>query len=135
MPLADDLHPRNFITKITHYERVVNVPNSMTVLSELLPIAVRMTEDGKTGIYNFTNPGAITHNEILTLYRRYIDESFTWENFSLEEQAKILKAGRSNNELDVRKLTTEYPEIEPIQVAIVHLFERMRDNLKYSQKI
>jgi hypothetical protein len=30
---------------------------------------------------------------------QYIDPQFTWVNFSLEEQAKILKAGRSNNEL------------------------------------
>src|SRR5690606_4826308 len=37
MPLADDLVPRNFITKITKYEKVVNVPNSMTVLYDLLP--------------------------------------------------------------------------------------------------
>jgi len=43
MPLSDDLHPRNFISKITKYERVVNIPNSMTVLHDLLPIAVKMS--------------------------------------------------------------------------------------------
>ena len=97
MPLSDDLAPRNFITKITKYAKVVNVPNSMTVLHELLPISIKMTERGLKGVYNFTNPGAISHNEILTLYKQYIDPNFTWVNFSLEEQAKILKAGRSNN--------------------------------------
>ncbi len=43
-----------------------------------------------TGIYNFCNPGAISHNQVLTIYREEVDPSFQWENFSIEEQAKIL---------------------------------------------
>ncbi len=114
MPISDDLHPRNFITKISKYERVVNIPNSMTVLHDLLPVAIDMSEKEVLGIINFTNPGVISHNEILDLYKKvfvacmlyvshslvqYINPNFTYKNFSLEEQAKILKAGRSNNEL------------------------------------
>lgn len=129
MPLSDRItDSRNFITKITKYEKVVNVPNSMTVLTEFLPIAQDMMYNRKIGVYNFTNPGYITHNSILSLYRKHIDNSFTWENFSLEEQSKILKAGRSNNELNVDKLLSEYPEIEHINVAIEKLFIRMKNN-------
>ena len=65
MPLSDTLHPRNFITKITRYEKVVNIPNSMTILTDLLPVAVDMMRKSKVGVYNFTNPGVISHNEIL----------------------------------------------------------------------
>jgi len=70
MPLSDDLHPRNFITKITKYQKVVNIPNSMSVLHELLPIAIDMTKKELKGVYNFTNPGVISHNEILSLYKQ-----------------------------------------------------------------
>lgn len=129
MPLSDDLSPRNFITKITKYQKVVNVPNSMTILHEMLPIAADMLINNKVGIYNFTNPGIISHNQILTLYQKYIDPDFTWTNFSLNEQSKILKAGRSNNHLNVDKLKSEYPNLEDIQVGIVKLFERMQHNL------
>lgn len=58
-----------------------------------------MTKKERKGVYNFTNPGTLSHNEILALYKQYIDPSFTWTNFTLEEQAKVIKAGRSNNEL------------------------------------
>ncbi|KAJ6347520.1 hypothetical protein OIU76_004070 [Salix suchowensis] len=82
MPISCDLaNPRNFITKITRYDKVVNIPNSMTILDELLPISIEMAKRNLTGIYNFTNPGVVSHNEILEMYRDYIDPKFTWKNF------------------------------------------------------
>ena len=85
------------------------------------------------GVFNFTNPGAISHNEILHLYKQYIDPSFTYKNFTLEEQAKILAVGRSNNELDSSKLVETCRqfgvEIPPIKKSIVGVFERMQKNL------
>jgi len=125
MPISDDLHPRNFITKITKYERVVNIPNSMTILTDLLPASISMAKRSLTGIYNFTNPGAISHNEILDLFAKYVRPGFTYKNFTEEEQDKILKARRSNNELDASKLVAACPEIKPIKEAIIGVMERM----------
>jgi hypothetical protein len=72
------------------YNKVVNIPNSMTVLPELVPVAIEMSKRKLTGIMNYTNPGAISHNEILELYKQYIDPTFTWENFTIEEQVLFL---------------------------------------------
>ena len=132
MPISDDLSSRNFITKIVKYDRVVNVPNSMTVLTELLPVSLVMAERSLVGIYNFCNPGAISHNEVLDLYKKYIDPEYTYTNFTLEEQEKILKAGRSNNTLDHTKLmeACEGLEINEIHVAMEKVFQRMRSNLE-----
>jgi len=133
MPISDDLEPRNFITKISKYERVVNIPNSMTVLHDLLPVAIDMAEKGLKGVINFTNPGVVSHNEILDLYKQYIDPKFEYKNFSLDEQAKILKAGRSNNELDTTYLSSLYPTVPHIQESIKGVFQRMADNIKRRQ--
>ena len=46
MPISDDLNPRNFVTKISKYEHVVNIPNSMSVLHDLLPASIAMTLHG-----------------------------------------------------------------------------------------
>ena len=51
------------------------------------------------GVFNFCNPGAISHNEILDLYKQVIDPTFEYSNFTIEEQNKILVAKRSNNTL------------------------------------
>ncbi|KAE8732240.1 Bifunctional dTDP-4-dehydrorhamnose 3,5-epimerase/dTDP-4-dehydrorhamnose reductase [Hibiscus syriacus] len=125
MPISSDLtNPRNFITKITRYNKVVIIPNSMTILDELLPISIEMGKRNLTGIWNFTNPGVVSHNEILEKYRDYIDPGFTWNNFNFEEQAKVILARRSNNEIDANKLKSEFPELLSIKESFIkYVFE------------
>ena len=134
MPVSDDLHPRSFVTKITSYAYVVDIPNSNTILHDLLPCAVLLASNNEVGVYNFTNPGAVSHNEVLELYRRIVDPSFTWKNFSLEEQAKVIKAGRSNCYLDTGKLERKVAElggseIPEIMEAYKMCFRRMKEGI------
>ncbi|SPJ78786.1 uncharacterized protein FTOL_07177 [Fusarium torulosum] len=130
MPVSDDLHPRNFVTKILNYDHVVNVPNSNTILYDLLPISIALAEHRETGVLNFTNPGAISHNQVLTLFRDIIRPSLTWRNFSLEEQSHVIKAGRSNCMLDTSKLEAKAREygftIPDVHRAYRLCFERMK---------
>lgn len=132
MPVSDDLHSRNFVTKISKYARVVDVPNSNTILHDLLPAAVLMAEHNDLGVYNFTNPGAISHNEVLALFKKIVRPSFEWQNFTLEEQAKILKAGRSNCKLDTTKLVDKLKEygfeVPEVHEAYEQCFKRMVQN-------
>jgi 3,5-epimerase/4-reductase len=134
MPVSDTLHPRSFVTKISGYEHVVNIPNSHSILHDLLPCSVILASHNETGVYNFVNPGAISHNQVLTLYKKYIDPGFTWKNFSLEEQAKILKADRSNCELDtgklVRKMRKYGVEVPDVFEGYERCFQRMADGLR-----
>mmetsp|Transcript_48129 Transcript_48129/g.56258 ORF Transcript_48129/g.56258 Transcript_48129/m.56258 type:complete len:329 (+) Transcript_48129:81-1067(+) len=133
MPISDDLFHRNFVTKIAKYDRIVNIPNSMTVLTEMLPASLGMANKGLTGVYNFTNPGVISHNQVMDLYTKYIDPTYTYKNFTVEEQAKVIKAGRSNNELDTTKLMADMPDgivINDILTACDLCFQRMKVNLE-----
>ena len=118
MPIVGYHHPRNFITKITQYAKVCSIPNSMTVLPTLLPYLVEMIERGVLGTMNLTNPGVISHNEILAMYRDAVDPTFTWENFSIEEQDAVLASRRSNNLLDTTRLETMFAGVPGIRVAI-----------------
>ena len=40
----------------------------MTTLTEMLPVSLIMAERKLMGVYNFCNPGAISHNECLDMY-------------------------------------------------------------------
>ena len=121
MPITDEIHPRNFITKITLYDKICSVPNSMTVLPELLPLMIDMCKNHVTGTVNLTNPGLITHNEILEMYKEIVDSDFKWENFDIDEQRKILESERSNNYLDTGRLESLY--------NVKHIKESVRDVL------
>lgn len=106
MPITGSPNPRNFITKITNYARICSVPNSMTVLDELLPAAIQMIARDVCGTVNLTNPGLISHDEMLAMYREIVDPGFKWVNMSIEEQSAVLASGRSNNYLDTTRLET-----------------------------
>lgn len=118
MPITSTNNERNFITKITKYSKICSIPNSMTVLDELIPIMIDMAENRKVGTVNMTNPGVISHNEILEMYKEIVDPTFTWTNFTVEEQDQILLSKRSNNMLDTMCLETDYPNVNPIKDAV-----------------
>lgn len=118
MPINNEKNGRNFITKIVTYDKVCSVPNSMTVLPELLPIVLDMMKHKITGTVNLTNPGLISHNEILEMYKEIVDPNFEWTNFTQEEQRSILAADRSNNFLNTSKLESLYPQIKNIKDSV-----------------
>lgn len=128
MPISCDRSPRNFITKITTYEKICSIPNSMTVLEEILPIMIDMAKNKTVGTFNMTNPGKISHNEILEMYKEIVNPDFTWKNFSHEEMLKILAADRSNNELTTDKLKGLYPALRPVHDAVRATLEEMKKN-------
>lgn len=125
MPVSDELD-KGFIGKIIQYKKVINIPNSLTVLDDLLPIAVDMTLRGIKGNFNLVNPGTISHHEVLNLYKQYIDQEHTYEVFTIEEQDKKLRARRANAELSAAKLLKLYPNISCIKNSLIELFKRIK---------
>jgi 3,5-epimerase/4-reductase len=97
----------------------------MTVLDDFFPVFLDLMVRRKTGTYNCTNPGLISHNDILEKYRDIVDSSFTWKNFTLEEQSKVLKSDRSNNLLDTTLLESEYPEIKSIAESVNNILLKL----------
>jgi hypothetical protein len=128
MPITDEFNKRNFITKITTYDKVCSVPNSMSVLNELIPFMIDMSMKKLKGTVNLTNPGLISHNEILEMYKEIVDPKFTWKNFNIEEQNEILASGRSNNFLETFRLESLYP-VKNIKDSIRDILTNMKKNV------
>lgn len=109
MPIGEDIdHPRNLVAKLRNYTRLINLPNSVSVLSELLPISCHMTLNSHVGLYNLTNPGATTPAQIMTAF----DDTFPhlrkpWsavEDPEILFSSKAIVAPRSNCVLCSRAL-------------------------------
>lgn len=130
MPLDGMPGPRNFVTKITQYEKVINIPNSISVLEDFLMAADQLIKKRATGIYNMTNPGVIDHARILDLYTEIVDPTFSYQVFSVEEMEKITKARRSNCGLSSKKLEDEGIHMRPVEEAVRSALEAYARNLK-----
>jgi len=128
MPISSEPNDRNFINKIVNYEKICSVQNSMTILDDFFPIFIDLIINKKIGTWNCTNPGTISHNQILRLYREFIDPTFTWKNFSIQEQSNILKSERSNNKLDTFKLEAHY-DIKSIRDSMRNVLLNMAEQI------
>lgn len=117
MPIINQEHHRNFITKLTQYRQICSIPNSMTVLEDMYPVIIDMMKKKQKGTFNLCNSGMITHNEILTMYKEIIDPTITWQEFSKDEEC-LLKAKRSNTQLCTNKLYELYPDIPDIHTSV-----------------
>jgi dTDP-4-dehydrorhamnose reductase len=126
MPITHEYNERNFITKITNYKKVCSIPNSMTVLNELLPLMIELALRKEVGTINLTNPGVISHNEMLEMYKEIVDPAFTWENFTQEEQNTILLSKRSNNCLDTHVLQSFFPQVKTIKESVREILTKMK---------
>jgi len=63
------------------------------------------------------------------MYKEIIDPSFKWNNFTIEEQNKILASERSNNQLDSAKLLKLYPNIRDIKTGIKDILIQMKTTM------
>lgn len=129
MPITGEVNARNFITKITTYNKICSIDNSMSVLPDLLPLVIELMSMRKCGTLNFTNPGVISHNEILSMFREIVDNDFVWDNFEIEDQRKILKSDRSNNYLETKELESMF-KVKGIKESVRDILIEYRKSYK-----
>lgn len=123
MPISGNTHPKDFITKIVGFANICSVPNSMTVLDDLLPVMLDMALKNVTGTINLVNPGVISHDEILQMYKEIVDPNHNWMCVPFESLSH-LKSDRSNNAMSTEKLSTMYPHVMDIRTSIRNILMR-----------
>src|SRR3989344_5669865 len=68
MPIDSAPDPRNLITKLAGYPNVVDVENSVTVISDLLSVISALVEKRGTGVFHAVNSGTMKHRDLMALY-------------------------------------------------------------------
>jgi 3,5-epimerase/4-reductase len=129
MPITPNLHPRNFITKILNYKKICSYPNSMTYLPDLIQVMISISREAKSGTFNMTNPGSVSHEEILEYYNNHPLNKEKHDYTLIEEDTlnSLLKSKRSNNILDTSKLT-EHFKVRPIKECVFEAIDKILEN-------
>lgn len=128
MPITNHIDPRSFIAKITRYEKVISIPNSMSVLPELLPLLMELSKKKIVGTINLTNPGAITHGEILDIYTKIVNPNFKYEIMGIQELNNYVLGQRSNNYLETKLLQSYFPNVKPIKQSIQNILTKTEND-------
>jgi len=127
MPISSQDGPRNFISKIIAYPKICSIPNSMTVLDDILPMLAECMEKNVKGTLNATNPGVIDHRTILTWYKELQNPDHTWEEITNDILVTTqVKGARSNNYLETTRIQSLFPAILPIGESVRKILETNR---------
>lgn len=120
MPIDSEPGPRNLITKLAAYPRIVDVANSVTVVDDLFHALDAVTAKQATGIFHAVNPGVMRHRDLIALYEELVDPAHTNEWISPEELVTSGLAAklRSNNIMQNTRLPELGVLLRPIEVAL-----------------
>jgi dTDP-4-dehydrorhamnose reductase len=114
-------HPRNYLTKLLRYPRLLDARNSLTHLADFVPAALAFANlHPAPGLYNCTNPGALTTREITALLAATIAPGRAFEFFADEPEFMRTAATtpRSNCVLDSSKLAAAGLPLPPVHEAL-----------------
>lgn len=124
IPLDNRPQPKNLLTKLINYKRVIDMPNSVTYIPDFVKALKHLIEIQATGIYNTTNRGALRYPELLEIYKRYVPD-FKYEVVDF----KKLNLVRTNLILSTEKLENTGFKVRDIHEV---LEECVQEYLKYS---
>lgn len=98
--------PRNYITKLLTYDKLIDVENSVSHRGDFVRACMQlMRRHAAFGIYNVTNPGSITTRGVVELIQKYLGTSRKFEFFNnYDTFNSSVKTGRSNCTLSVEKM-------------------------------
>ena len=107
IPFNEGDSPRNYLTKVMRYARLLEATNSLSQLDEFVRACFECWQKRLPfGTYNVTNPGHVTTREVVDLIKKsgVCDKEFSFFDDETEFMAKAARTPRSNCVLDTTKL-------------------------------
>ena len=113
--------PRNYITKLMRYDRLLLATNSLSHLDQFADCCVASwVQRIPFGIYNLTNPGSVTTRDVVHLIRRHglSDKDFQFFDSESQFMQTAATAPRSNCVLDSSKAVAAGLPLKPVHEAL-----------------
>ena len=109
-PISCDFNPECYLSKLIMFSDVLNCDNSVSILEDVIPIAIELIKNNEIGIYNLCNNGYINSIDTLLKYKYTIDENIEINEISKEKHDVII-GKRSNLIVSTLKLNNKICEI------------------------
>ncbi|CAA6693609.1 MULTISPECIES: sugar nucleotide-binding protein [unclassified Lentimonas] len=109
--------PRNYITKLLRYDRLLDATNSISHLGEFVASTFACWEKQVPfGTYNVTNPGQVTARQVVSLIQKHglSDKQFEFFEDETDFMQQAAIAPRSNCVMDSSKLERAGIQMTPV---------------------
>lgn len=113
--------PRNYITKMMRYDRLLNATNSLSHLGDFVSACLACrTKSVEYGVYNLTNPGSVTTKQVVDMIVQHglTDKRFSFFDTEEEFMQLAAKTPRSNCVLDSSKAIRAGLPLRPVEEAL-----------------
>lgn len=122
--------PRNYLTKVVRYERLLEAVNSLSHLDDFVNACLDChVHSLPTGIYNLTNTGYVTTREVVELLKPIVPAGREFRFFESESEFMHVaaKTPRSNCVLDNAKAVAaglKLPDVREAVLRSVHAWNK-----------
>ncbi|MFH1519952.1 MAG: sugar nucleotide-binding protein [Candidatus Omnitrophota bacterium] len=123
IPLDNRPHPKNILTKLIKYRKVIDLENSITYIPDFIQALKHLIKIDAWGIYNLVNAGRLSYPVLLDFYKKYVPD-FEYEVIDFEK----LNLTRTNLILSTKKLKNTGFKVRSIHEV---LDQCVRSYLKY----
>lgn len=123
IPLDNQPHPRNILTKLVNSKKIIDIPNSITYIPDFIAALKHLIAIDARGIYNVVNKGSLRYSKLMEAYKKY-KPNFQYEVI----EYKKLNANRTNLILSTQKLEDSGFRVRGIEGV---LDECVKNYLKY----
>jgi dTDP-4-dehydrorhamnose reductase len=121
IPFDQFNNPRNYLSKIQNYPKVYENVNSLSHRGDFVRGCLDLWDKrAPFGIYNVTNPGAVSTSQVVEQIKRVLNPKRDFEFWQNDEEfyRVAAKTPRSNCIIDVSKLLSTGVKMRPVSEAL-----------------
>lgn len=100
IPLINEKHPKNLLDKLLKYNKVIDIPNSVTYIPDFIKALKHLLKINAKGIYNVVNKGGLRYPRLMQAYQKY-SPGYKYKVISLKKLGLV----RTNLLLSTSKLS------------------------------
>lgn len=129
IPFNEVDSPRNYLTKLIRYDRLLEAANSISQLEEFVAATFACWEKRVPfGIYNVTNPGEVTTREVVDLIKKsgVSTKDFKFFTDEAEFMRTAAKTPRSNCTMTSAKLAATGIQMTEVHDAVARALREWR---------
>ena len=125
IPITGKPHPKNLIDKLLRYKKMINIPNSCTVIEDFVPATIELINKKATGIFNMTNIGGMDHESIMGMYKKMVDPKYEIHLMTKKEQDELCKR-RANCVLNTDKREKLGVHMPPLEESLKKILQNYK---------